>query len=250
MKLQNSTWQEVEAYLHKSSGILIPIGSTEQHGPNGLIGTDAICPEVIAEGVGSKDNVLLSPTISFGMAQHHLGFSGTIALRPSTLLQLVCDIIESLALHGFRYLYFLNGHGGNCATVSAAFSEYYANRSFKAVADSQPVYTKLANWWSLPSVSSLASKLYADQEGSHATPSEVSLSYYARPDSVKTANLEPAVAPNGWFYDAADYRKRFADGRIGSNPGLASVEHGKLLFEAAVKDVSEDYRRFCASADH
>lgn len=249
MKLQNSTWPEVEAYLSKSTGILIPIGSTEQHGPNGLIGTDAICPEVIAEGVASQEQVLLAPTINFGMAQHHLGFPGTIALRPSTLLHLIYDVIESLAIHGFRYLYFLNGHGGNSATVNAAFSEFYANRSFAAKDKLSMVYTRLCNWWMLPQVSALASELYGNQEGSHATPSEVSLSFFARPDSVKSAKLTPTVARSDTFYEAADYRNRFADGRMGSNPALASIEHGKRFYECAVSDVKKDYQRFCQTLE-
>ena len=52
MQLQLSTWQEVEAYLEQATAIIVPIGSTEQHGPTGLIGTDAICPEVVARAVG------------------------------------------------------------------------------------------------------------------------------------------------------------------------------------------------------
>jgi creatinine amidohydrolase len=48
MLLHLATWPEVESYLKTSSGIIIPIGSTEQHGPTGLIGTDAICAEAIA----------------------------------------------------------------------------------------------------------------------------------------------------------------------------------------------------------
>ncbi len=51
-----STWQEVETYLQQSKGIIFPIGSTEQHGPTGLIGTDAICAEAIAHGVGDATN--------------------------------------------------------------------------------------------------------------------------------------------------------------------------------------------------
>ena len=48
MRLQLAAWPEVENYLKTASSIIIPIGSTEQHGPNGLIGTDAICPTAIA----------------------------------------------------------------------------------------------------------------------------------------------------------------------------------------------------------
>ncbi len=69
MRLQLETWQEVEAYLKRSTAIVLPIGSTEQHGPNGLIGTDAICPEAVAKGLGESLEVLVAPTISVGMAQ-------------------------------------------------------------------------------------------------------------------------------------------------------------------------------------
>ena len=54
MNLHTAAWPEVEAYLKRSKGIVIPIGSMEQHGPNGLIGTDAICPEVIAREAGDE----------------------------------------------------------------------------------------------------------------------------------------------------------------------------------------------------
>ncbi len=75
MLLQLSTWPEVEAYLTSSPGIIFPIGSTEQHGPTGLIGTDAICAEAVARGVGEATGALVGPTINVGMALHHSGVS-------------------------------------------------------------------------------------------------------------------------------------------------------------------------------
>ena len=92
MILQQSTWSEVEGYLARSKGVIIPIGSTEQHGPNGPIGTDAICPEIVAMGVEAADDVLVAPTLAYGMAQHHLAFPGTVSLKPATLLLMLKDI--------------------------------------------------------------------------------------------------------------------------------------------------------------
>jgi creatinine amidohydrolase len=245
MLLQLCTWQEVEAYLQRSTGIIIPIGSTEQHGPTGLIGTDAICPEVIARGVAGETDVLVAPTINIGMAQHHLGFPGSITLRPGTLLAVVRDIVDSLTRHGFDRFYFLNGHGGNIATVTAAFSEIYAQCSLgTAPPDRLPVRCKLANWWMGAQVKKLSQSLFGDAEGSHATPAEVSLSYFAYPNAVKTAEMSPKIAPKGEIFDAADYRRRFPDGRIGSDPSLASIDAGEKLYKAAVKDTLESYRSF------
>ena len=148
MLLQLSTWQEIDEYLRSSKGIIIPIGSTEQHGPNGFIGTDALCPEIVARGIAEKIDVLIGPTLSIGMAQHHLGFSGSITLRPSTLMAVVADVVNSLSQHGFERCYFLNGHGGNVATVSAAFSEVYAQSSLAGAGSNHPsVRCKLGNWY-------------------------------------------------------------------------------------------------------
>jgi creatinine amidohydrolase len=247
MLLQLSTWQEVERYLGSSTGIIIPIGSTEQHGPNGLIGTDAICPETVARGVSERTGALVAPTLSIGMAQHHLAFPGSITLRPSTLIAVVRDVVQSLARHGFARCYFLNGHGGNIATVTAAFSEIHAETSLGVGSNHPAVRCKLANWFGGERVRAISRELYGDAEGSHATPSEVSLSWYAYPDAVKRADMSPAVAPRGGFHDAEDYRSRFPDGRIGSNPALASVEAGERLYGAAVEDVISDYDAFLAT---
>ena len=261
MRLQLCTWQEVDSYLVRSKGIIVPVGSTEQHGPNGLIGTDAICPETIANGVAKEIDVLVAPTLSIGMAQHHMAFAGTITFRPSTFIAVVKDVVASLARHGFERVYFLNGHGGNIATLGAAFSEIYADRSIggdpTALGQEQaglapgrpaPVRCRLANWFMGPTTRALARELFGSSEGSHATPSEVSLSWYAHPDFVKEAQISPKVAPTGEFVDAADYRRRFPDGRIGSDPSLASVEAGERLFRAAVADVVKDYTAFLAAA--
>jgi len=245
MQLALSTWQEVEEYLAKSNGIIIPIGSVEQHGPNGLIGTDHLCAEVVAKGVGDAIGCAIAPTLAYGMSQHHLAFKGSATLRPSTLMLVVGDVVQSLAVHGFRKFFFINGHGGNVATVTAAFDELYAARSLGDA--NEPVRCRMTFWSSGPRGQKLAAELYPGVNGNHATASEVALAQYYQPAHIKHAQMSPKVAPaGGQFFEAADYRARYPDGRIGSDPSLSTPEHGKLLYDAAVADMIDAYNAFLA----
>jgi creatinine amidohydrolase len=250
MLLQHLTWQEVETYLTRSKGIILPIGSTEQHGPNGLIGTDAICAEVVARGAGEAAGALVGPTIGVGIAVHHMGFAGSMTVRPSTLIAIIHDYVLSLARHGFRRFLFVNGHGGNIATIQASFSEIYAEfeGAFGIRRDTE-LRCRLANWWDGRVMHGVAKEMFGDDEGSHATASEVALTQYVLPETIKQAQLDPPRAPTGRIHGPADYRRRFADGRIGSNPGLATPEFGKRLLDTAVPEMAKTYQAFIAEAD-
>lgn len=244
MLLQLSTWPEVETYLKTSTGIIIPLGSTEQHGPTGLIGTDAICAETVAQGVGEATQAMVAPTLNVGMALHHTDFAGTISLRPSTLIQVILDYLTCLTRAGFVRFFFINGHGGNIATLKAAFSETYYHLANLGFPKAPEVRCQVANWFMCHSVYQLARELYGEQEGSHATPSEVALTQYAYPEAIKKSTLSARVASGYPIYGAADFRRHYPDGRMGSNPALATPEHGRQFYELAVKELSNSYLEF------
>jgi creatinine amidohydrolase len=245
MQLALSTWQEVEEYLQRERGCIVPVGSVEQHGPNGLIGTDHLDAEFVAKGVGDAIGCMVAPTLAYGMSQHHLGFAGSATLRPSTMMLVVHDVVLSLSRHGFERFFFINGHGGNVATVTAAFDEIYAETSLGA--DRPPVKCRMTFWSSGPRAKALAETLYGDSNGGHATAAEVSLAQFYQPGAIKQAQMHPKVAPkSGGFFEAADYRRRFPDGRIGSDPSLSTPEHGERLYQVAVEDMVEAYRAFMA----
>jgi creatinine amidohydrolase len=89
-------------------------------------------------------------------------------------------------------------------------------------------------------VAALSDELFPGIEGSHATPSEISLTYFAYPEHQKNVGpMEPRVAPHGSFGSAADFRRNYPDGRIGSDPSSASAEFGARMCEASSADVIE-----------
>lgn len=247
-QLHLCTWDEVRLYLTGSRGMIVPIGSTEQHGPNGLIGTDAICAEGIARGVGEVSGAMVGPVISVGMAQHHMAFPGSITLRPSTLIASIEDYVFSLASHGFERFLFVNGHGGNRATVQAAFDEIYTRASLDPTGRVPRVRLSVVNWFETQEVGRLSRELYGSRLGSHATPSEVAVTQFLYPDSIKTARMDPVSHAPRRFADALDFRTLHPDGRMGSDPSLATPDHGRRLYECAVAEIADLYRRFVAEA--
>ncbi|AIB35973.1 creatininase family protein [Pseudomonas simiae] len=242
MLLHMSTWAEIEQFLERSRTIVIPIGSNEQHGPIGLLGTDWMCPQIIAHQAQESADILIAPTFNIGMAQHHLGFAGTITLRPSTFIAAIEDWTRSLVTHGFEKIFFLNGHGGNIASIEAAFSQLYAHASFAR----QPAgfALKLSNWWDLEGVGALANRQFPTGHGIHATPSEIAVTQWAYPESIKSAAYTPQIANSGPIREAHDFRSRFPDGRMGSDPGQASVEKGGELVKLAAESLVRELEAF------
>ena len=245
MRLQLMTWPEVEDYVKRNQGVIIPIGATEQHGPTGLIGTDAICAETLAWRAGELADAVVGPTLTVGMSEHHMHFPGSVTLRPTTLITVVRDVVLSLIRHGFRRFFFVNGHGGNTASINAAFFEVYAEAP-QLVEGGDEVRCLNGEWWETPSAQELSAELFGDSDGDHATASEISIAAAAYPDHVKTAELSPEVASSSYVFGPADFRHRYPEGRMGSHPELASVEIGTRIVEAVAADLAKEFRKFLA----
>ena len=109
--LQNLTWEDVKLKTSESQGtIILPIGSTEQHGPHLPVGTDTMVANSIAEAAALKTGVLVAPPLWFGWSPHHLVLPGTITIRAEVLIEVAFDMIKSLASHNFDKFILLNGH--------------------------------------------------------------------------------------------------------------------------------------------
>jgi creatinine amidohydrolase len=121
--LTEMTWSEVKDALKKTDTVLIPVGSTEQHGPHLPLGTDTLIACKITEEVAKEVNAVVAPPIAIGFSTEHLDFPGTITMIPKTLMSLIRDTCRSLISHGFKKIIIVNGHGGNTGLIEAATRE-------------------------------------------------------------------------------------------------------------------------------
>lgn len=109
--LQDLTWEEVKQKIDESRGtIILPVGSTEQHGPHLPVGTDTMVATALAESAARTARILVAPPLWFGWSPHHMVLPGTITIRPEILVELAYDVVHSLNHHGFDKFIFLNGH--------------------------------------------------------------------------------------------------------------------------------------------
>lgn len=114
-------YPDIQEYLKTKDTILVPMASTEQHGPHLPIKTDTVTAEEISKRVSNLIQVLRTPCLWTGYSPQHLhepgNGRGTITIRAQTLLNLMYDVARSLIHHGFNRIIFVNGHGSNIKVV-------------------------------------------------------------------------------------------------------------------------------------
>ncbi len=118
--LGEMTTLEVEAFLAQHRTIIVPIGSTEQHGPHAPLATDALIPTEIARRVAPRIGALVAPAVNYGLSYPHTGFTGVVQVRIPTFMTLIEDLCASLAIAGFTRIVFLNGHYDNTYAIAYA----------------------------------------------------------------------------------------------------------------------------------
>ncbi len=208
------TWTDLD---DRPRTLVVPIGSVEQHGPHLPISTDVRVAEAVAAGLHDRDpDLVLAPALAYGAAGEHEGFPGTVSLGNEALYTVLLEYGRSACRWASRLL-FVNGHGGNVATlVSAVTRLRYEGRD--------------AAW--LPCVPVTGPGVPADV---HAGRVETSLMLALAPDLVRPDAAAPgataplpellermrtggvaAVSPNGVLGDptgaSADEGRRLLDG--------------------------------------
>ncbi|MFW5963725.1 MAG: creatininase family protein [Natronomonas sp.] len=231
MNLSESTWTDIRDA--DTDLAVLPVGSTEQHGPHAPLGVDYMTAEAIAEaGVEQyaadfDGEAVVGPTIPVGIAEEHRDFDGTLWVSEDTFRAYVRETIESLAFHGFDRVVVVNGHGGNVDALRECCGRVSRDGDAYAVA-----YT----WFDA----------VATEELGHGGPAETSFMRHLRPELVHEERTEEAAegAAEQWgewlngtnlAYDSAE----FTESGVVGDPRNGSEALGEELLEEAAGALSE-----------
>ena len=157
MNIRELNWLQVEAYLENDDRAVLPLGSTEQHAYLSLC-VDNILAERIALEAAEPTGVPVFPTVNYGLTPYFRAYPGSVTLRTVTYLNLVKDLLDSLAENGFRRILIVNGHGGN--TPAQGFVSEW-------MADNPGCRVKFHNWWNAPQTLQKVHEI--DPQASHAS---------------------------------------------------------------------------------
>ncbi len=228
MRLFDANWQQVDAYLDSDDRVVLPIGSTEQHGFLSL-GTDAILAERVALEAAEPLGIPVLPVLPFGMAPYFSAFPGSLTLRLSTYVAVVRDLLDTLSEQGFRRIAIVNGHGGN-APVTGAIREWLAQDHGARM---QVVFS---SWYAAPKVAALAASF--EDSPTHGGWFEnfpwTRLAGVGMPTEAK-AHVPPDVVAQA---TPADLRELTGDGSFGGSYAL-SDEIMDQIWQTGVLEVRE-----------
>jgi len=233
MNLAELTWVDAKEVIQKAQVALLPVGSTENHGPHLPLGTDWFTAQRIAEITGKKGGWLVLPTIPIGVSDHHRQFWGTLWVPPDVLRDYVVAVARALASHGMRRVVFVNGHGGNRSALTEAVR----------LLRQETIFAYVHNWW--VGIGDMLEKLFPEP-AAHAGPVETSAVLAINPSLVRQDRYKETSKVDRWSKmvegvevggDTIDFSEA---GNVG-NPSTATAEKGTQLFEAA----AENLHRFC-----
>ncbi len=128
VRLDEMSWPEVKGVLSKPNAVILPLGSTEEHGAHLPVNFDSSCTTYIAEHAARKvmnENkicVLVAPTIDYTEVSLHKMFPGTIGVKADTLIKVIMDVVGSFLDQGFKNIIALTGHRENRASLEVAFT--------------------------------------------------------------------------------------------------------------------------------
>jgi creatinine amidohydrolase len=238
MYVADQTWPELGEYFAEESLALVPLGSTEQHGPHLPLATDHLIAEAFAREAADRTGYLCTPTVNVGVSPHHRQFHGTMWVSAPVFRDYVESLTRNLAYHGIDRVVFVNAHGGNVEHLREVGRRLRDDGTLYAV-----------EWMWNDGITDLVEELF-ETTGPHGGPKETSMILHLARELVREDRIADArdgglvdwrshetatVGGARTFYDAVE---NTANGVLGDQTD-ASAEKGERLFEAATDRLVE-----------
>jgi creatinine amidohydrolase len=212
--------------------VVVPLGSTEQHGMHLPLGTDAILGEAIGDRVARVlGNALLAPGLLIGCSEHHMDFAGSLTLSKETFSAVVGDVCHSLAHHGFGHIALIPTHGGNFAPLAKAVKAIRPELS----AVNLIAYTDLMGFMNEIFRVGKIREVTPEQAGGHSGEFETSLMLSVRPDLVAMDKAQPGYVGDQLSIAALVFEKGFraaTENGVLGDPSDASAANGEVYLAA------------------
>ncbi|MFP4217390.1 MAG: creatininase family protein [Salinarchaeum sp.] len=237
MYLPDETWPDLQSYFDTESIAVVPLGSTEQHGPHLPEGTDHFIAEAFAREVADRLDILCTPPVRIGVSPHHRQFPGTMWVDPPAFRAYVESFARNLAYHGIDRIVFVNAHGGNVE---------HLREVGRRLRDDEVLYA--IEWMWNESIPDLVDNLFA-HNGPHGGPKETAMIQYLAGELVAEDRIEDArdgglvnwqtdesVRRHGArvFYDSIDN----TDNGVLGDQTDATAAKGERMFEAAADQLT------------
>ena len=247
MDLSRTTARVAEQVVGRGTLALIPVGATEQHGPNLGMGVDYRLAEELARRIAAAlgDAALVTPCLPFGLSEHHMFAAGTVTLSPRVMQDVLTDIVRSLTRHDIRHFLFVNGHQGNVNLLGVLANQLHFDLGISVAG---------AFW--MTQARDVIEKYRRTHRWGHACEIETSVAMALTPELVATANLEVSdlIEEYGPYADNYEphaltvprsFATRTRNGVFG-NARLATKEAGEEIVQCAVERTVQFARGFLA----
>ncbi|WP_265111323.1 creatininase family protein [Halosolutus halophilus] len=230
MYLPHRTWPELSEYFADESLAVVPIGSTEQHGPHLPEGTDHLIAEALAREATDRTGFCCTPPLRIGVSSHHRQFHGTMWVDAPVFRDFVESFSRNLTYHGIDRIVYVNAHGGNVAHLQEVGRRLHEDETAYAI-----------EWMWDESIPGLIEEVF-ETPGPHGGPKETAMIMHIAEELVRGDRLGDARDGGATFdYDAALVHgaRTFYDSIENSPNGVfgdqtdATPEIGERLFEAA-----------------
>ena len=235
----------VEFENNSDKVVVLPIGSTEQHGPHLPLGVDSYIAEDIAKHLAKLTDIIIAPTITYGYKSKPLSgggplFKGTIDLNGETLIHLVTDILCEFARDGFNKIFIENAHFENQAFIEEAMD--------LATAQFPKLKVVQSNWWDVLDQKTV-DEIFKDVPFpgwalEHAAITETSLMMYLEPDLVHTELMPTEVKAQALPYSVYPARHDLVpDCGVLASPVGSTKEKGKLIVDKAIEGFIKIFKK-------